>query len=173
MKKIYYMSSFLLLFGLTIGGFVQASEAKDLVVVDTVVSACDSYTWRGNNYTASGVYADTVLGGVSSDDSVFVLNLTVGYSNTGTEVVTACDEYSWHGVSYISSTDTPTFSETNSAGCDSVVTLNLTINYSNTGTETVTACDEYLWHENTYTSTTNTPTYILRQTQQVATALLL
>ena len=158
MKKIYYMSSFLLLFGLTIGGFVQASEAKDLVVVDTVVSACDSYTWRGNNYTASGVYADTVLGGVSSDDSVFVLNLTVGYSNTGTEVVTACDEYSWHGVSYISSTDTPTFSETNSAGCDSVVTLNLTINIF--GTKILTLQQLTLPH-------------ILRQTQQVATALLL
>ena len=87
------------------------------------------------------------------------LNLTINYSNTGTETQTACDTYTWHATTYTASTTEPQYTETNAAGCDSVVTLNLTINYSNTGTETQTACDSYTWHGTTYTTSTTEPQY--------------
>ena len=64
---------------------------------------------------------------------MYILNLTINSSNTGSSSVTACDSYTWDGVVYTTS-GAYTNTYTNAAGCDSVHTLNLTINSSNTGT---------------------------------------
>jgi uncharacterized delta-60 repeat protein len=127
-----------------------------------VITACDSFTWiDGNTYTSSNNTATHTLTNVAGCDSVVTLNLTINYSNTGTEVITACDSYTWiDGITYTSSNNTATYTLINAAGCDSVVTLNLTINYSNTGTDVITACNSYTWIDgNTYTSSNNTATY--------------
>ncbi len=79
------------------------------------------------------------------------LNLTINYSNTGTEVQTACEEYTWHGSTYTASTNTPTYTEQNAVGCDSVVTLNLTVNYGTHNSYNQSACDVYTWHGVDYT----------------------
>ena len=94
-------------------------------------------------------------------DSVITLDLTINYSNTGTDVITACDSYTWlDGNTYTTSNNTATWTETNAAGCDSVVTLDLTINNSSSSTDIVTACDSYSWVDgNTYTASNNTATY--------------
>ncbi len=129
-----------------------------------VQTACDTYTWiDGNTYTSSTNTPTWTLTNVNGCDSVVTLDLTINYSNTGTDVQTACDTYTWiDGNIYTSSTNTPTWILTNVNGCDSVVTLDLTINYSNTGTDVQTACDTYTWIDgNTYTSSTNTPTWTL------------
>ena len=129
-----------------------------------VISACESYTWiDGNTYTSSNNTAQHTLTSAAGCDSIVTLNLTMNYSNTGTDVITACDSYTWiDGITYIASNGSAQYTLTNAAGCDSVVTLDLTINYSTTGTDVITACDSYTWIDgNTYTTSNNTAQHTL------------
>jgi hypothetical protein len=129
-----------------------------------VITACDTYTWiDGNTYTSSNNTATHTLTNINGCDSVVTLDLTINYSNAGTDVITACDTYTWiDGNTYTSSNNTATHTLTNANGCDSVVTLDLTINYSNAGTDVITACDTYTWIDgNTYTSSNNSATHTL------------
>jgi len=123
-----------------------------------IITACESYTWiDGNTYTISNNTATHTLTNVTGCDSIVTLDLTINYSNTGTDIITACDSYTWiNGNTYIADNNTATHTLTNSYGCDSVVTLNLTINYSKAYTESITACDSYTWTDGvTYTSSNN------------------
>jgi hypothetical protein len=129
-----------------------------------VHTACDLFTWiDGITYTSSTNNPTFTLTNAAGCDSVITLNLTINYSNTGTDVQVACDSFTWiDGVTYTSSTNTPTFTLTNATGCDSTVTLNLTINNSSTGTDVQVACQTFTWIDGiTYTSSTNTPTFTL------------
>ncbi|MCD4794518.1 MAG: T9SS type A sorting domain-containing protein [Bacteroidales bacterium] len=129
-----------------------------------IITACDSYTWiDGVTYTVSNNTATYTLTNVADCDSIVTLDLTINYSNTGTDIITACDSYTWiDGVTYTVSNNTATYTLTNVADCDSIVTLDLTINYSNTGTDIITACDSYTWIDGvTYTVSNNTATYTL------------
>ena len=91
--------------------------------------ACDSYLWiDGNTYSTNNNLATWTLTNVAGCDSIVTLDLTISYSNLGTDVQTACDTYTWiDGNTYTSSNSTATHTLTNVAGCDSVVTLNLTV----------------------------------------------
>ena len=123
-----------------------------------IITACESYTWiDGNTYTISNNTATHTLTNATGCDSIVTLDLTINYSNTGTDIITACDSYTWiNGNTYIADNNTATHTLTNSYGCDSVVTLNLTINYSKAYTESITACDSYTWTDGvTYTSSNN------------------
>ena len=125
---------------------------------------CDSYTWiDGNTYTSSNNSATYTLTNAAGCDSVVTLDLTIRYSNTGTDVEDHCDSYTWiDGNTYTSSNNSATYTLTNAAGCDSVVTLDLTIRYSTTGTDVEDHCDSYTWIDgNTYTSSNNSATYTL------------
>ena len=115
----------------------------------TPITICDSYTWRGHTYTATGIYTD----------GTDTLNLTVNHSNTGDTTVTACDSFTWWGNNYTSSTNTATHTFTNVAGCDSVVTLHLTINHPTTGDTTAIACNSFTWWNTNYTNSTNSATH--------------
>jgi len=129
-----------------------------------VVEECDSYTWiDGETYTVSNNTATHTLTNVAGCDSVVTLDLTISYSNTGTDVLTACDSHTWiDGETYTVSNNTATHTLTNVAGCDSVVTLNLTILESSTGTDVVEECDSYTWIDGeTYTVSNNTATHTL------------
>jgi len=122
-------------------------------------TACDTYTWNGVAYTASGVYTNTNTNAAGCD-SVHTLNLTINNSTTSTSSATSCDSYSWNGTVYTSS-GTYTYTTINSAGCDSTATLILTINNSNTGSSSVTSCDSYTWDGQGYTASgAYTNTYI-------------
>jgi hypothetical protein len=126
--------------------------------------ACETYTWMdGNTYTATTNTPTWTLTNAAGCDSVVTLDLTINYSNSGTDTQLACETYTWmDGNTYTATTNTPTWTLTNAAGCDSVVTLDLTINYSNSGTDTQLACDTYTWMDgNTYNASTNTPTWTL------------
>ena len=129
-----------------------------------VQTACDTYDWiDGNTYTATNNSAQWTLTNVAGCDSVVTLDLTVNYSNTGTDVQTACDTYDWiDGNTYTATNNSAQWTLTNIAGCDSVVTLDLTVNYSNIGTDVQTACDTYDWIDgNTYTATNNSAQWTL------------
>ena len=108
----------------------------------TTASACDSYLWNGQTYTASGVYTEPTANCVTES-----LNLTITPSSTNTTSASACDSYSWNGQTYSTSgvyTGTTTNCVTES--------LNLTITPSSTNTTTAAACDSYTWNGQTYTS---------------------
>lgn len=110
MRKIYYIASLFLMLSMFLSNNVEArnimvgSKMNGIVEVDTTVSACDSFEWRGQVLTATGIYRDTVFSTASGDDSVFVLSLTIWNSVSMVEEVTACDSYTWDGVMYIEST---------------------------------------------------------------------
>ena len=87
------------------------------------MSACDSYVWRGNTYTASGIYEDEASN-PDGCDSTFILNLTINNSTTTQINETACNEYEWNGTTYYAS-GTYNYVGQSIAGCDSVVVLNL------------------------------------------------
>ena len=153
--------------------FTNAAGCDSIVTLDLtinysntetdVIAACDSYTWGdGNTYTASNNTATQTFENAAGCDSVVTLDLTINYSNTGTDVITACDSYEWvNGITYTSSNNTATYTATNTAGCDSVVTLDLTIKYSSAGIDTHIACDSYIWVDGiTYTSSNNTAQWV-------------
>ncbi|HRE98509.1 MAG TPA: hypothetical protein PK637_17220, partial [Flavobacteriales bacterium] len=68
----------------------------------TVHTACSSYVWNGNTYTASGNYTflTTNAGGC---DSTATLNLTINNPSTSTTAQTACVSYLWNGNTYTTS----------------------------------------------------------------------
>jgi hypothetical protein len=108
-------------------------------------TACDTYTWPTNNatYTTSGAYVAT-LTNVAGCDSIVTLNLTINYSNSGSESITACDIYTWSAnTTTYTSSGTYLATLTNVAGCDSVATLNLTINYSTSSSINPIVCNTY------------------------------
>ena len=120
-------------------------DVQPIKGTDETVVACDSYTWNGTTYTASGNYEfkTTTVGGC---DSIAILHLTINNSFSTVEKVTACDFYTWpvDGKTYLNSGNF-IYTTTATNGCDSIVTLQLTINKSYNLEETATACDSYTW----------------------------
>ena len=113
-------------------------------------SACNSYTWHGTTYTASGAY--TWVGtNAAGCDSTVTLNLTIKQPTTSTVSASNCSSYTWHGTTYTTS-GSYTWIGTNAAGCDSTVTLNLTIKQPTTSTVSASNCSSYTWHGTTYTT---------------------
>lgn len=128
-------------------------------VNDTIdVFACDSYTSPSGlyNWTASGVYNDTIPTAAGCD-SLLVINLTVNYATTDTIDVAECDSYDSPSGNYTWNTS-GTYNDTipNAAGCDSLLVINLTLSYSTNASQTVSACDSYMAEDgNTYTQSGN------------------
>jgi hypothetical protein len=107
----------------------------------TTVSVCDSYTWNGATYNASGVYSGTTANCVTES-----LDLTITPSSTNTTTVSACDSYTWNGQLYSQSGvySGPTIN------CVSE-SLNLTVNSSTSSSQAATALDSYNWSLNNQT----------------------
>ena len=125
---------------------------------DTFATACNSFTWKGTTYTATGEYTHTIPL-ANGCDSVVTLHLTINEPVRDTITAVACNSYTWDGTSYNASGDyEKTYSAAN--GCDSIVTLRLTINIPQNTSTTVVACGEYTWTEGTgQTYTVSGPYY--------------
>ncbi|MEN9914848.1 MAG: putative adhesin, partial [Bacteroidota bacterium] len=112
--------------------------------VTTPVSACDSYSWNGTTYSASGTYTGTTENCITQ-----LLSLTITPSSTNTTTASSCDSYSWNGTTYSAS-------GTYTGTTENCVTqlLSLTITPSSTNTTTTSAVGTYTWAQNgqTYTS---------------------
>lgn len=116
--------------------------------------ACDSYTWTdGVQYTTSTSTATHTLSTINGCDSVVTLNLTLGHSNSYTDVQSACDSFVWHDSTYTQNTNAPTYTTTNADGCDSVVTLQLTLHNSTHDEIPQTVCDTFFWLGQSLTQT--------------------
>lgn len=113
-------------------------------------TACDVYSWEGQNYTQSGVY-NNVLTNQYGCDSVLNLDLTILNSTTSILNDFACDSYNLNGQIYnISGNYTQVL--TNSVGCDSTIYLDLIINNSSSNLITEITCGSYTLNGQTYTS---------------------
>ncbi|MGZ3865583.1 MAG: choice-of-anchor J domain-containing protein [Bacteroidia bacterium] len=116
------------------------------------ITTCDSYlSPKGNTYTVTGIYLDTLTNMVGCD-SVITTDLTIKNSTASSQTVTNCNSYlSPAGNTY---TVSGIYLDTipNAAGCDSVITTDLTINSATASSLTVTNCNSYLSPAgNTYT----------------------
>ncbi|MBR1792285.1 MAG: SprB repeat-containing protein [Bacteroidales bacterium] len=137
----------------------HSSEGTD------IQSACDTYEWiDGTTYTASISGATYTLQNAINCDSVVTLHLTMGHSNTGTEIRTECGAYTWiDGVTYTESA-IASYTLPNASNCDSVVTLDLTVSSTDTvyiDTASVCAGDRYV------SDGFNTPTVLRTVSQRV------
>ena len=124
-------------------------------------TACESYTWFDQTYTASGNYSHTLTGALGCD-SVLNLALVVKPAVHNVDVVdNVCDTYTWHDTAYTTS-GTYTYSYANANGCTNVDTLKLTLGFSTTATDVQTACDTYTWIDNiVYTASNDSATFTL------------
>ena len=118
------------------------------------VTACDSFTWHGQTYTASTNTPSHILHNEAANgcDSIVTLHLTINSTSHTDLNVSTCNEYVWNGQTCIQTGDYhQTFAAAN--GCDSTVTLHLTINSTRHTDLHISACDEYVWNGQTYTQT--------------------
>ncbi len=102
----------------------------------TSITACNSYTWNGTTYNASGTYTFNTTN-IAGCDSIATLVLTINnatYSYDTTNVCSSQLPYTWNGLVYTSA-GTKSKMLTNSRGCDSVATL--TVNVGNAVTPMV------------------------------------
>ena len=135
---------------------------------DTMVTACDSYSWYQYTDMTTSQEVSRYLPGANrwGCDSTITLHLTVNYSNTGDTTVTACNQFRWWNRNYTTSTESPQHVYTNSVGCDSTVTLHLTVNYSNTGDTNAVACDQFSWYQYTDMTTSRNVTHLFAGANQ-------
>ncbi|MBR1564632.1 MAG: hypothetical protein IJ650_04725 [Paludibacteraceae bacterium] len=107
------------------GAWIPEEPQCEAVTKEFTETACDSYTWQGETYTASGDYKRhfTTPQGC---DSTLVLHLTVLNSTSAELTETAEGSFFWNGTTYTESGNY-TVTLTNAASCDSIVTLHLTI----------------------------------------------
>jgi hypothetical protein len=117
-------------------------------ITSTTQAACNSYTWNGTTYTASGNYA--FLSGCNVDSLYLTIN--TGTFNSTTQ--SACNSYTWNGTTYTASGNY-TYSYNNNNNCASVDTLHLTINTGTFNSTTQTACNSFTWNGTTYTVSGN------------------
>ncbi len=120
------MSSFIPRIGLN--AFVVKLNAGCERFLGHTEANCDSFTFNGNAYMASGTYRDTFLAS-NACDSISTLYLTITGKTSVNEKVTAlyCDSVSFNGIIYKTS---GVYTQHYSAitGCDSSFTYDLTIN---------------------------------------------
>ncbi len=129
-------------------GVLDLISCKSKVTLN--ITTCNSYTFKGNAITTSGVYYDTLTNAKGCDSAV-TLNLTINNSTSNTITTTACNSYIFAG-NPLTSSGVYYDTLTNAVNCDSVVTLNLTINNSTANTITKAACNSYMFAGNTLTS---------------------
>lgn len=119
-------------------------------VCDSLISPSGNYTW-----TTSGLYFDTIPGGGSGTDSIYVIHLNIGTSNVNISVA-ACESFISPSGSY-TWTSSGMYSDTlvNNAGCDSVIAINLTINNSSVNSIQISECTSYQSPSGNYIWTTS------------------
>ena len=121
---------------------------------DTMVVACESFTWWNTNYTNSTNDATHVLTNAVGCDSTVTLHLTINNPLHTATSETACEIYTWHGTAYTTSGNY-TFSHADNNGCTQVDTLHLTINNPVHTVTSETACEIYTWNSTAYTISGN------------------
>lgn len=119
---------------------------------DVYDTACSSYTWFGNTYTAS-TEATHTISSAGACDSVITLHLTILGTVDNVETVQACDSIYWNGEVL---TESGSYTDTihGADGCDTVAGLQLTVNHSAYDTVYIhTESMNFVWFDSSYTAT--------------------
>ena len=105
---------------------IQNLYTSSILTNLTSQTSCDSYTWNGTTYSASGVYTGTTTDCVTQS-----LNLTINTNTSSFISQTALDSYTWP-VNNQTYTTTGAYTAVipNASGCDSTITLNLTMSFT-------------------------------------------
>ena len=140
-----------LLLAVAVMPLALAQDNTPSYISTTTASACGSYLWSANGQTYT---TDTVAYYINAtDDTLFVLSLTINHPFTSTENVngTRCT-YQWRGTTYNQpGLYSDTVVATAASGlCDSVFHLNLTLATTEYDNEIANACGSFTWHGNTY-----------------------
>ncbi|MCQ2286180.1 MAG: hypothetical protein MJZ76_04825, partial [Bacteroidales bacterium] len=130
-------------------------------LVPTVASICqgDAYTWRGNSYTAAGIYKDSIQ---KADGCYIIYQLTLSvnpnYLIQENDTITEGNFLVWHS-KILTLSGTYYDSLQTSAGCDSIHQLELTVIQAAACTDSLvpssaSICqgDSYSWRGNYYTA---------------------
>lgn len=120
---------------------------------DTCAVECDSFTWYGEEYTATASPTHTLTNQYGCD-SVLTLALTVHYSNACDTVAQVCDSMLWYGDCYRMSAN-PIHHLSNQYDCDSLVTLHLTVHYSQFPVVEPWGCDSLVWQGRFFDTSTS------------------
>ena len=140
----YFVSNFL---GTVYSNAVQISVLP-VNMTSFDISSCNSYSWNGETYTASGDY-EQIFDAHNGCDSIVTLHLTITPSVSYDFMISTCVSFIWNGTEYNESGDyEQTF--TSSTGCDSIVTMHLTIEPAINLELMVNACDSYIWNGTEY-----------------------
>lgn len=119
---------------------------------DIYDTACASYTWYGNTYTASTEVEHTISS-AGACDSTITLHLTILGTVDNVETVQACDSIYWNGEVL---TESGSYIDTihGADGCDTVTGLQLTVNHSAYDTVYIhTESMNFVWFDSSYTAT--------------------
>lgn len=117
-------------------------------VCDSLISPSGNYTW-----TSTGLYFDTIPGGGTVLDTIYIIHLIVSKSYSYFNAA-SCENYTSPSGNY-TWTSSGIYSDTliNSAGCDSVLTINLTVNYPSISPLLISECISYQSPSGNYTWT--------------------
>lgn len=112
--------------------------------------ACNQFYWETTNetYSQSGIYQAN-LNNQWNCDSILILNLEIGESDTTNFIESSCSSFFW-SVNNTNYQHSGIYEHllTNHQGCDSIVQLDLTINQPNDIEETVVTCNSFTWNSN-------------------------
>ena len=120
-------------------------------MADSVLSACDSYVFKGITYTENTSWNDTLTSSVG--DSIITYHLTIHKGVTVDTTIIAEGSFSWKGTTY---TEDASWNDTLQTvyGCDSVVIYHLDIQSVETNpiivNKEISACDSYEFKGITY-----------------------
>src|SRR5688572_222731 len=117
------------------------------VKTDTLVTACNTYTWpRNEQKNTSKQNVEHRFQNAQGCQDTVVLKLTINNGVKTDTLVTACNTYTWprNGQTYTSS-QTVEHRFQNAQGCQDTVVLKLTINNGVKTDTLVTACNTYTW----------------------------
>lgn len=104
-------------------------DVRPTSAVDTLVGACDSFTWHGVTYNTDTVQPHLDLNSHNCD-SVTTLHLTVHYTSDTAIAHTVVENslpYLWNGISFTTDTAGCLITLPNAQGCDSLITFQLTV----------------------------------------------
>lgn len=118
---------------------------------DTLVTACETYTFKGVEYTASTNIYDTVPGVGMDCDTQYMWKVRINHPIYRSETAEVCDSLMWNGTVYRESTTDIYYYRENE--CENADTLHLSVIYSTIGDTTVYAPQSFIYYDTTYTAT--------------------
>ena len=141
---------------------------KDTNSADTVVEACNSFTWYDSTFTASGAVASHVTTNIHGCDSTTTLQLTILHSSTSIIHDTIVENqipYNFNGTSFSLPTNDALVTIDNSVGCDSLIIYSLFIHWNVDTLLYDTLCNSSLpitWNSITFDTTLTSTTTLTR-----------